>query len=539
MKLQNVLLTGALTLGMVSCNFLDEEPLVDQTETNFFDTALNAIAAVNSVYDPLTWGQSGSTMPVSFSHAYEFLIGDVCTDDGAKGSTAGDQADIQALKEWRATADNANLTGLWYNPFVGVYRANIVINNIGESPIDAGLKQRLMGEATFLRGYYYFQLARIFGGVPVLTEPIDPDVVAAGNFSRNTLNEVYAQINRDFRAAAEVLPTKSSYGAADLGRVTQGTAQAYAARAYMYQIGTANGAAIGWDSVAHYANAVINSGEYALETNYATIFEMAGENGPESIFEIQAIETGDLNFSTGAGTIETIFTNPFGTIGWGFLNPTQELFDTFEADDPRRENTLFSSGDFAHGVEIDVASGDRSETGFLNRKKILDPNHYPSDPRDSPQNIRKMRYADVVLMAAEAAYHLGNEGEARSLVNEIRDRARNSTFPLGYDGANPDSYPNTGYSGNLAPLVGTTTGTDLLDAIYHERRVELGMESVRFWDLVRTGRYLDAMEAQMGAEVRSRAEARSLTDGMVNPVPLFPIPSTEVAAWGIAQNPGY
>ena len=521
-----------------SCNeFLEEEPLVAPTEASFFDDELNAVAAINACYDPLTWGQSGLTLPLGFAHGYEWIVGDVLSDDAVKGSTTSDLAGITELEEWRADASNANIATLWYNPFAGIYRTNIVINNIEEGTIPQELKDRLMGEAKFLRAYYYFLQVRIFGGVPLFTTPISPDDIEAREFSRASIGEAYALINQDLKDAIELLPEKSGYLPEDIGRATKGAARAYLARAYMYQIGMINDHGITWDDVYEQTSSIIASGEYGLAPNYATIFEMEGENGVGSIFEVQAISIGQSGWAEGAGTIETVFQNPFGTFGYGFNNPTQDLFDEFNEGDPRREMTLYSEGDLAHGLDIDILAGGRNATGYLHRKVILDPEFQPSNAQESPQNIRKFRYSDILLMQAEAEYYRGNEPNARSLVNEVRERARNSTYPKGYTSTNPggyEPYPDA----NVPDIGSNVSGQALLEAIWHERRIEFGMETIRYYDLIRTGRYLSSLEETFGPEVRNNAESHSIMTG-VNPVPLLPIPTVDVTAWGIEQNPGY
>ena len=545
------ILYKVLTLIMVgflisSCSdFLEEKPLISQTEGNYFNDELNAISAVNACYDPLTWGQSGVNLPSDFSHAYEWIFGDVMSDDAVKGSTSSDIPEIAALERWEATSNNGSVANLWYNPFTGIYRTNIVINNIGAGNIDEDLKNRLMGEAKFLRGYYYFLLVRTFGGVPIFEEPLTPEQIKANDFSKGTIGEVYAFINQNFLEAIDLLPEKSAYAVNDAGRATKGAARAYLARAYMYQIGTDNSNEITWDDVFGQTNAIIQSGEYGLTSNYASIFEMESENNIESIFEIQAIDDVAPGFdkvngsSPDAGIIDNVFMNPFALGGYGFDVPRQDLYDEFEEGDPRRESTIFVPGDFAFGLEIDVFSGDRSPTGLLNRKVFFDPATVPSNLQNGNQNIRKFRYADVILMQAEAEYYRGNAGEAIRLVNEIRNRARNSTYPKGYSPGNPTGYDPTGYSGNLPPLPGSLSGENLLHAIWHERRVEFGMEQLRYWDLIRTGRYMESLEEEFDATIRSNAMSHSITSGVVNPVPLAPIPATDVAAWGLTPNPGY
>jgi hypothetical protein len=158
--------------------------------------------------------------------------------------------------------------------------------------------------------------------------------------------------------------------------------------------------------------------------------------------------------------------------------------------------------------------------------------------KGSGVNVRHFRYADILLMNAEAAYHTGDNAKAIAQLEEIRNRASQSTFPMGYDPDFPQSYPDT----TLAPLDNSiipASGQALLDFIYLERRRELGMEHLRFWDLVRTGRFMDTMAALYGNDYKTEATKHIAPGNTVNPVPVFPIPAIEVAEWDIAQNPNY
>ncbi len=531
-------LIGVFVLVSGCDDFLEVEPKGSSTEANFFNDPNNAIKAVNAIYDPLTWGQSGNTLPVNFSHSYEFIVGDILTDDAVKGSTDSDLPGISELEEWRATPANANILTLWYNPWVGIYRANIALNNLPDAPLDETFRNRLLGEAYFLKGYYYFLLIRIFGGVPLLDEPLDPDDVKARNFERASIEDTYAFTFDLFQKAIELLPEKSQYGAADLGRATKGAARAYLARACMYELGMVNRNGLSWDDVYEQTNAIITSGQYSLVSNFATIFQLEGENNAESIFEVQAAAANTDDVFLGTGTIENRFQNPFDTWGWGFNVPRQDLFDGYAANDPRRPATLMVEGENAYGIAINVTAGNRNPEGVLNRKVIGHPDNGPAFNGDGEQNIRKFRYADILLMQAEAEFHRGNASNAISLVNQVRDRASNSTYPLGYNAGNPGGYDAPVFSGTLAPLSGVS-GQALLDAIWQERRLELAMESLRYWDLVRTGRYMAALDSKFGnSTVSSGAMSHALTQ-YEQPIPLLPVPTVEATSWGLAQNPGY
>ncbi|WNJ21068.1 RagB/SusD family nutrient uptake outer membrane protein [Pontibacter sp. G13] len=521
---------GLLLLGagasITACEgFLDKSPLGVETDQNFFNDPTNAVLAVNSVYDVAAWDE-GNGAP----HNYEFMFGDILSDDAAKGSTPNDFIDLVEMEQWRTTATNGPVTGVWHNMHIGLFRANTVIKNLPEADLPEELKNRLMGEAKFLRGYFSFYLARIFGGIIIMNEPVKPSEF--GNLQRSSLAESYAFIAQDFAEAAALLPAKGDYAAEDLGRATQGAAWAYQARVHMFEAGLGmNGTT--WQQVYDLTAKIVASGEYQLLANYAELFEVEGENSIESIFEVQTYETTETWGPIKTGTTGNIFQNNRSTWGWGFNNPTQDLVDAYESGDPRMPCTVYKDGDIVLGEAQVIEYPEANQTGYLNRKAAIES---PSTAKAAGQNIRKFRYADLLLMHAEAAYHLGNEAEAIMYVNMVRERALNATKPKGSTEGSMDyaSYGAGELDGVLEPLSGIS-GQDLLDAIYQERRVELGMESIRYWDLVRTGRYMDMLpEAD-----RAMAMSHSLTEGLTHPYPVLPIPVSEVESWGIAQNPNY
>lgn len=519
-----------LLLSMTSCNdFLNLAPQGIATDQNFYNDPENAVLSVNAVYEAMTRGEGQS--PFGWlAHNYEFMFGDILSDDAAKGSTPGDYLEIKQMEEWQNQTNSGIAAATWTNQFRGIFRANQVLLNLPNATIDEVLKARLMGEAHFLRGYYYFYLAKVFGGAPIFENGLAPEDIPS--VQRATVAETFAFAEKEFRAAIEGLPAKSSYATADMGRATKGAAQAYLSRIIMYQIGLGINNH-NWQEVFDLSLAVVSSNEYALESNYAQIFEEEGENGIESIFEIQMTESLLNGNDQASGTVENVFQNNRSVWGWGFNNPTQNLVDEFESGDPRKACTVYADGDVVLGEEQAIDFPNANETGYLNRKAAI---IRPTNTKGSGQNIRKMRYADVLLMHAEAAYHIGQESTARDILNQIRDRARSSTRPLGSEIGNMTyvAYTTAELEGVLPPV--TASGTALLEAIYHERRVELGMEALRTWDLIRTGRFVESLPSE---EIQSRCAARSETNGLAVPYPVQPIPQDEVDSWGLLQNPGY
>jgi hypothetical protein len=524
-KTRHLILFALLALAAAGCEkVLDKEPLGVETEQNFFLDPSKAILGINAVYDVLAWDEGPGA-----GHNYEWMYGDVLSDDAEKGSTPGDFPTITAMKEWRTDPGNTPANSTYYNMWQGIFRANTVIKNLNEATWNPTLKNRIMGEAHFLRGYFYFYLARLFGGMPLFTEPVKPSEF--GTTPRASLSETYKLIEADFKKAAELLPERSAYPAADLGRATRGTARSYLARAILYQLGTDNKNAHSWQELYDLTNSITSSGEYTLLPNYAQLFEDEGENSAESIFEVQCKANTEGWGPIKSGTTNNIIQNNRRLWGWGFNNPTVNLSNEFEANDPRKACTMYSDGDIVLGIKNVIDFPNENATGFLNRKAAI---LKPVEGKSSGQNIRKMRYADVLLMKAEAAAYTGKEAEARDILNLIRNRARSSGRPKGsientltYEASNAPA--NT-----LPPIAATVTGDALKNAIWHERRVELGMESIRFWDQVRTGKYL----ASLPAAIRTACQSHCITGG-VNPIPVLPIPLTEVQSWSLAQNPGY
>jgi hypothetical protein len=523
-----------IALGLIgqSCSdFLDKEPLGKETEETYFNDPNNAVLAVNAIYDVTGWEEGPGYNNNGVGANLEWMYGDVMSDDAEKGSTTNDFQALQELKDWTANSANDIAKGLWSNAFAGIYRANNVLKNLEKANISASLKDRLTGEATFLRAYFYFYLARVYGGVPLFTEPVKPSEYTTTK--RATLGETFKFIEDDLKKAATLLPEKSEYSPADLGRATKGAANAYLARLIAYEIGTDNTAKHTWQDVYDVTSTIIASGQYSLTANYAEIQEDEGENNVESIFEIQEAESTNSWGAIKIGTSSNIFQNNRSTWGWGFNNPTTSLVAEFENGDPRKAVTVYTKGDVVLGTKVeDILYPSGNMTNYLNRKAAI---VKPSEGKEAGQNIRKIRYADVILLKAEAAANTGKEQEARDLVNQIRTRAKNATAPKGSKEGSM-TYDALVVSSGTLPLVGTSvTGKALLEAIWHERRVEFGMEALRFWDLVRTGRYLSSLTATR----RVACEKHTIKDGVVNPVPVLPIPLNEQQSWGLAQNPGY
>ncbi len=549
-------------LLQISCSeeFLKLPTLGSEAVEGYFYSDANAISAINGCYDILIQNEGNSPDKVWMAHHYEWMMGEAGSDNARKGSKASDQPDILALERWEANASSGISTGLWIKGFAGIQRCNFVLNNLpGSEKVSADLKNRILGEAFLLRGHFYFFLLRHFGGVPIATENIQPSDY--GTIKRNSFHEVCIRIEKDLLDAVRLLPKRSTYASKDKGRVTNGTARSMLARFYAYQIGTdKENTTTDWNDVFQQTGAVISSGEYQLLDNYAKIFTSDYENSTESIFEYQGLEgvDGEQPGKTGSTITLLMGNRKSGTSysGWGLCDPSSELFNAMGDKDPRRASTFYGIGYNNFILFGQIQGYVRSEQGskYLNRKFVI--YEMPKTiPKSSNYNIRYIRYADVLLLHAEAAYYTGNETVAREYLNMVRKRAENSTYCQGWVVGKPLEY--TPFVGASVPAI-TATGQNLLNAIWRERKLELACEGYSSWDLIRTGRYFEAidyaknkyldpsspgpgadLEEMLFENVKPNALKHTIEGAKGILVPLLPLPQFDVENWGMEQNPGY
>lgn len=493
------LLVVLVILPACEKDFLERSPLVGTTQENFYRTADDAIAAVNAAYATLQY-------ELSPAGHFRWFWGDIMSDDSEKGGSGdNDVNELLQLETFQGPANTDLLEAEWSADYEGIYRANVVLEKVPEIEMDPELKARILGEAKGIRAWFFYNLVTVFGGVPLVDHVLAPSEY---NMPRATAEEVWALIEQDLKDAIEVLPVRSQYAATDLGRLTQGAAQALLVKTYLW-LGR-------YEEAKQVAEEIIASGEYTLEPDYARIFTEAGENGPESVFEIQYMNASGGNWGRNAaneGTFTNVFQRARGQFeGFGFNLPTQSFVDEFFAEgfeDPRLASTVFREGEPMgdRGVFTKDATGfphDYYPKKYFNNKSEEAP--FGDPVPNGGSNDRVIRYADVLLMHAEAAYRSGDAGSARTSLNLVRARARGSN------------------SGILPDVI--ADGPALLDAIYHERRVELGLEGHRFFDLVRTGRAQDVLGPLGYQEDVHR---------------VFPIPDSQIQATNgaLIQNPGY
>lgn len=452
----------------------------------------DAVLATNAIYNSLRdWRFHGG-----------FPVLDIMSDDTRKGSNPGDGSQILAFDDFTYTPSEGTVTTWYQTMYVAIRRANVVVERVPNISMDETLKNRLIAEARFMRGFFYFKLVQLYGDVPLILTT-SPEF----KVPRTPKDEIYNDvIIPDLEFAVANLPEKSQYAPEDLGRVTKGTARAMLARMYLFRSDFVN--------AEKYALEVINSGQYSLDPSFSNTFSINGEFNQESIFEIGALPFGSAEGGHQYGNTQGSRGVP--NKGWGFNRPTLDLINSFDSNDPRMEATVLFLGETLDGVTVegddatpDITYADPPTNSIVLEIECYNQKVYvPGTGQDSwDHNVRVIRYADVLLMAAEALNENGNATQALTYLNQVRARAR---------GGNPSILPDV-----------TTTNQDALrNAILDERRFELALEQLRFFDLVRTGRAPQVL-GPLG-----------FTTGKNE---VFPIPQSEIdlSEGLLIQNPGY
>ncbi len=475
----------SFTLSSCSDEFVEEDPIYALDAENYFNSKTDYENALIASYDML------------HSSYVNVLMGEIASDNTRSGGEAAtDVPGFQQVDEMTHTAVNANLKNLWDWMFAGIQRCNYIMEFKDKTDFQG--KNQLIAETRFLRAYYHFELVKWFGGIPLNGDKrfkLDDEK----KIPRASTAEVYASIEADLQYAISNLNATP----AQTGRVTKGAAQALLGKALLYQNKFAASAVV--------LEQVITNGGYSLVSDYNKIFENDTENNVESVFEIQysdaqgadfgCLQCSEGNVAVGFNGIRN-YSGAFFDGGYSFNVPTQASVDAFEAGDSRKNVAILDIVAWAAANNATYGTGYK-HTGYFNRKYLArkgDSNI--GDPNlTNPNNYRSIRYADVLLMAAEAFNRSGNDVKARTYLNLVRRRA--------FADLNHDI---------------SASNAALTDFIWAERRTELLGEGHRFFDLVRTGK-----------------AAANITGFKTAKNELFPIPFEEIqfsaGNWG--QNPGY
>jgi len=422
------LLLPLFALSACKEEFLESTPYGQSVSSTFWRNAADALAGANAMYEPLRneefYGHSEQTF-------------EICGDDFWR---AGDHGEDQAIEDFTFDASNAQLGHSYNSKYEIVNRANAVILNVPNITMDKTLKDRILGEAYFLRGFANWRLHVIYGEVVLIS---DQDL-SNNNFNKpkSGIEEVRKAIEEDWIKAVALLP--ATYGAADLGRPTSGTVNGFLAKFYLH---TDN-----LNKAIEFGDKVIK-GPYALATNYNANFTIATENNPEMLFAVQ-------NLDGWGGSSYRIYSTPRPWGGWDFHEPIQDLVDEFEPKDPRMDFTLLMPGE---KVDLGGTQGVREYTKSLS----LTGYHFnkfaswrkTTGGLDDGQNVPLLRTAEVYLIVAEAKIRLNGAGRGDAEINAVRKRVG-------------------------MPEISNAGMTQLI----HERRVELAGEAERHQDLMRWDR---------------------------------------------------
>ncbi|RKX84788.1 MAG: RagB/SusD family nutrient uptake outer membrane protein [Spirochaetes bacterium] len=484
-----IVLLAVISLSACKKDFLEKLPLGKMSPESFFTDKNGLIQGTNAAYEQLrSWNLTG----------FSYIAIDIVSDDTDKGGEAGGSADNLGFMDNLQISPQTTAVSGWYNGnYQLIVRTNLILANIDDAEVDdQEFKDRIKAENRFLRAVAYLNLVRAFGGVAKITEPVslnDPYV------ARSTTDEIWQLIDDDLEFAIDNLPEKSEYALADLGRATKGAARGLLARAYLFRNN--------FTKVEELSLAIIKTEQYQLYPDFGEIFQPAGNNCSESVFEVQA--SSSIEQSIGTDKFNTT-QMPRGQTGWGFNLPTADLEAAFEPNDPRKDATIAYPGDIMYDgvVVIDYPTIEGGVAQYNQKAYIAEWEGGASG--NDPGNIRVIRYSDILLMAAEAMNENGNPTGALSYLNMVRERAR--------DGNNA-----------ILPDIIETDQSALRTIIWHERRVELAIEQLRFWDLVRQGRAYEVMQAH------------GKTNFVNGTHELWPIPQTEIDITEgiITQNPGY
>ena len=464
-------------LVLTSCQgILDKEPIAILDAGSYFQTEDDAVQAINAAYEPLLLNNDNKNFFWAFA--------EITSDEAATGGD-GSRPGLTELEAFSYTPRTEEFNDFWKAPYTGITQCNLVLDHLDAIDMDEALRDRIRGEALFLRSYYYFSLVQVFGDVPLFTELIPPDELKIPRTPKAT---IFAQIVADCDRAALLLP--ETQPSTDVGRATTGAAYALAAKTYLYEKN--------WEKTLEYVAKVKALGIYALVPDYGDNFRKETQNNSESVWEIQ-----HANLELGVGNFLNQWWASKKVSGYGFAEVTAAFVNAFEPDDPRLGFTVAQNNEDYFGI---VYKPSFSSTGYSPRK-YLQSDSVVTQKADGDINYTAIRYAEVLLWEAEAYTELGQVQDAQAPLEEVRARARAQA-----------SDPAT-----ALPAITTTDPQIMREAVRHERMVELGFELHRFFDLVRWG------------------IAKDLLPGFqVGKHEVFPLPQTEMDLNNaLEQNPNY
>lgn len=550
MKQILIIIALITSVALTGCSdFLEEDVRGKENLNTYFQNEAEATSFINGCYNALTfngWWQINTV----------WLLSDMTSDDCWMGNTS-QESDYTSLSHFQSNGQsNGLISNFWQYRYKGILKCNIAIEKLPEAPIaNETIKNRLIAEAKFLRGYFYFELVKNFGGVPLITGFLMPEEVSG--ITRAEASDIYKFIEDDLKNAADVLPQRSEYSANNMGRATRGAALGLLGKVYLYQEK--------WQAAHDALELVIDEHEYDLLPEFGDVWSVDHNNSVEGLFEVQYMYDGVYALG-GSLTVVTGARNGPGD-GWSWGQPTSHLEKAFidAGDNERLKWTIIKAGC------TEIAGEDNFNVFIENSKKMSsyqtyidkygwDENCYIIDPKDHksarinrkffvpydkrpevynidkiPLNHRILRYADVLLMYAEACNELNEDVTARKYLNEVRDRV------------------------GLGEV--KSSGNDLRKAIREERRLELALENNRLYDIRRwtddngkkvicnlmgsNGSFVqyntnqttaDLCEWENQGEPSNKGISFNETRDLLFPIPLYEITMSNGT---IVQNPGW
>lgn len=490
----NIIAFGFL-LFLHSCSsFLEESPTDRLVVDNFYTTADDAQAGVDATYFQLN----------SLYNRLMYMLGELPTDN-MKNGLGMPNTFLQDLEFLRFNSQNTFVRDMWANCYAGISKANSAINNIPNITMNTTLQNRLIAEARFLRALYYFNLVRFFGDVPLV---MDVKTIADAMGARTPIDEVYGLIIEDLTFAEANLPLRSEYAATDESRVTKGAAKILLGKVYltMHEFG---------DAADKLAEVIDNEGTYGygLHTNYGDNWKPTKETGIEAVFYLEYKEP-PFTANGEMGLAGPKYSVPGGNVGVTGSNeadiPTMELYNQFDSTDLRR----------AVNFRFDFTN---PKTGQILTSSIPLSGKYWIDGLDAANkcdiNMHIIRYADALLMYAEVLNETDRTAEAIAVLNRVRERAFGNT------------------SGNY----GTPSKEEFRDIVLNERRLEFPHEGHRWFDLARTGTFIQRMKDHSAYEASvAESNKTQLADNIKDYMILMPIPQREIDLNPqLIQNPGW
>jgi len=503
---------------LASCNKkIDLNPITSDVETNFYKNQNDCFQGLVAAYNVLLW-DAPQNQNAPFQIISE-VLGDRCF---AGGASATDVPGVIRIDRGVIRKDDPTPRALWYKYYTGIYRCNLLLEKMPAASFDDNaVKDRFTAECKFLRAYYYFDLVRLFGNVPLIMKTLS---TSEYNQKQATPEATYAQIAKDLTEAIPVLPRYKNVPPAELGRATSDAARALLMRAWLYYTGYYNKSELpgvtAAQVIAHADELITNSG-HDLLPNFADVFQMNApynNNNRESVFELQYSSlaySGDWSYRESAnGNLALMLwsmRDPSGTspyaAGWSFAPVDTALYNQFLPTDARRAVTFLVPA----SASVTYTPGYQN-TGIFPNKWIALKANQPSKGDKAlnyPNHFISIRYSDVLLMASELhLLHGGDAGKAQLYFEKVARRCRPNTY---------------------------TPPSVTLDVLYAERDLELALEGVRYWDLMRRGAAYAQSKINIDRGEPFISKFNSAAAG------LLPIPESEIIVSNntLNQNLGY